>query len=197
MDIVIMNKLHCAILFLSTLILTLSGCSKTGNLGKVSDIGGESVVDPVVMNTVRNMGTGGIIPNPFGLIDLDNMWSIHEVKTSDLDLIKNPSGFIQFKSPNNTEGCLGSRNEKLITGNCTTLGKDSFFTLIPSTTGAVQIKSVPSQKCIVRGQSIIDFHMGGCVEDLQRTYLIVPTGNLWVIGSPVAPAKISPSIPKM
>ncbi|MEG0197156.1 MAG: hypothetical protein RR676_08145 [Acinetobacter sp.] len=192
-----MNKIHYVMIVFSTLILTLSGCSKTRNLEKVSGIKDESIADSVVMNTVRNIGTGGIIPNPFGLIDLDNMWSIHEVKTSDVDLIKNPSGFIQFQSPNNTEGCLGSSNEKLITGNCSTLGKDSFFTLIPSTTGAVQIKSVVSQKCIVRGQSIVDFHMGSCVEDLQRTYLIVPTGNLWVIGPPVAPAKISPSIPKI
>ncbi|WP_253030729.1 toxin [Escherichia coli] len=185
-------------IFILIFTLLLTGCaseveSQRDFLTQV--VGNNSPVDPEprpVLVSIRNVLTGGIIINAVGSGYNVNNWVISEVKTNGLDLISAPGGHIQIKNPDGNE-CLAIFNGQLvIVSECMVNNQNTLFTFIASDTGAVQIQSIGNGQCLGNGESIIDFKLKKCINDLSRPFDSVPPGLLWMLNPPLSPAIMSP-----
>ncbi|HAI6731091.1 TPA: cytolethal distending toxin type I subunit CdtC [Escherichia coli] len=179
-------------------VLLLTGCAaEPANQRNLLTqfVGNNAPVDPEpspVLVNIRNVLTGGIIRNPVGSDFNVNNWVISEVKTNDLDLISAPGGHVQIKNPDGNE-CLAILNGQLaVAKQCSESDRNALFTFITSDTGAVQIKSIGSGQCLGNGESITDFRLKKCVDDLGRPFDTVPPGLLWMLNPPLSPAIMSP-----
>jgi cytolethal distending toxin subunit C len=179
-------------------VLLLTGCTSdaVNQQGGLTQFAGNNApADPKprpVLVNIRNVLTGGIIRNDAGSDFNVNNWVISEVKTSGLDLISAPGGHIQIKNPDGGE-CLAIFNGQLaVATKCTESNRNALFTFITSESGAVQIKSIGSGQCLGNGESIIDFRLKKCIDDLSRPFDSVPPGLLWMLNPPLSPARMSP-----
>lgn len=75
---------------------------------------------------------------------------------------------------------------------CTESNRNALFTFITSETGAVQIKSIGNGQCLGNGESVTDFRLTKCVNDLSRPFDTVSPGLLWMLNPPLSPAIMSP-----
>lgn len=175
--------------------LCISGCNNNSNISLMNNsIKNSNEQSPSTLINIRNVQTGGIIINLQGEDFNRNNWALREVHVPGLDLVHNPSGFVQFLNPDGNE-CLSVSGQHIsVTDNCSPNNKSSLFTMIPSTSGAVQIKSISSNLCITNGIGIIDFRLGPCVDNLATPSKVIDTGRLWMINPPIAPAKLSPAL---
>ncbi|HAJ2334586.1 TPA: toxin [Escherichia coli] len=179
-------------------VLLLTGCTSdaVNQRGLLTQFSGNNApADPEprpVLVNIRNVLTGGIIRNPVGRDFNVNNWILSEVKTNDLDLISAPGGHIQIKNPDGNE-CLAILNGQLAVANqCNESNRNALFTFITSETGAVQIKSIGNGQCLGNGESVTDFKLTKCVDDLGRPFERVPPGLLWMLNPPLSPAITSP-----
>ncbi|MDD9158427.1 hypothetical protein PVK64_19870 [Aliivibrio sp. S4TY2] len=164
------------------LLLVISGCSSNEVLQSTSD---------TMKFNVRNVYTGGIIANWNGKGFNHNNWEIIEVETTKKTLLIDPSGWVKFKNPDADECLTVDDNNQLILNSCSN-DKSMMFTLIPSTSGAVQLKSIGNQQCLGRGDSIVDFQFKRCIDKSSLAKEPVNSGNLWMINPSLNPAKYSP-----
>ncbi|WP_340531927.1 toxin [Escherichia coli] len=176
----------------------LAGCTSdvTNQRNFIAQFNGDATpVDPEpgpVLVNIRNVLTGGIIRNPVGSGFNVNNWVISGIKTNDLDLISAPGGHIQIKNPGGNE-CLAILNGQLaVAKKCTESNRNTLFTFITSDTGAVQIRSIGNGQCLGNGESVTDFRLTKCVNDLSRPFDSVPPGLLWMLNPPLSPAIMSP-----
>lgn len=185
-------------IIITILVLLLTGCTSdaVNQRGLLTQFAGNNAPgDPEprpVLVSIRNVLTGGILRNPVGRDFNVNNWVISEVKTNDLDLISAPGGHVQIKNPDGNE-CLAILNGQLaVAKQCTESNRNALFTFITSETGAVQIKSIGNGQCLGNGESVTDFRLTKCVNDLSRPFDTVSPGLLWMLNPPLSPAIMSP-----
>lgn len=180
------------------LVLLLTGCTSDtiNQRGLLTQFAGNNAPEdpeprPMLVN-IRNVFTGGILRNPVGRDFNVNNWVISEVKTNDLDLISASGGHVQIKNPDGNE-CLAILNGQLaVAKKCTESNRNALFTFITSETGAVQIKSIGNDQCLGNGESVTDFRLTKCVNDLEHPFDVVSPGLLWMLNPPLSPAIMSP-----
>lgn len=171
-------------LVLFFLIVILSGCSNNNMLllSSNDDLGQENTS----LFTLRNIQSGFMLYNGLDQQGRETLgWSLVEVETPIEASLVDQSGWIMFQSPG-TNQCLGSPDGRvLIKMPCNSSGNKTIFTLITSTTGAVQIKSIPSGMCILdSSNSGLSFPLGKCINDIQKLYEVIPQRNLWMLNPP-------------
>lgn len=133
--------------------------------------------------TFRNIQSGLMLHNKLDQHGRETIgWEIVPVKTPSEALVIDQSGWIMIRTPN-TDQCLGTPDGiNLLKMTCNPADKKILFTLIPSTTGAVQIKSVLSGLCFIDSKnSGLSFETGKCIADIKKTFEVVPQGHLWML----------------
>ncbi|HBZ9867804.1 TPA: toxin [Salmonella enterica subsp. houtenae] len=142
---------------------------------------------------MRNVQSGYIINNVVDQSgrEMNNWQLVPQVTPSDV-LAVSPGGWVQFKDPMSFS-CLTDQGGRSVSkGSCDIKNQSSLFILIPSTTGAVQIMSFTSGKCLVDKAEGAGFIFGECVADVSRPFLTVPEKNLWMLNPPVTASSVAP-----
>lgn len=169
----------------------LTACGATDNEHPVREF--PSSAENSALFSIRNIQSGYIINNVldrFGR-ELNNWQLVPQVTPVDV-LAINPGGWVQFKDPESFSCLIDDEGRTISKGSCDIKNKSSLFILIPSTTGAVQIKSFSSGKCLVDKVEGAGFVFGECVADVSRPFLTVPEKNLWMLNPPVTASSIAP-----
>ncbi len=178
--------------FFLTIILALTGCTGSQNvyLETLDNFENENTS----LFTIRNIQSGFMIiniPDQHGR-EIGN-WQVVPINTPVDVLVNDPSGWIQFKDPSSNQ-CLSVLNGRSLSkSECNYKNKETLFVLIPSTSRAVQIKSVSSQKCITDKGNDSFFHLENCVADFNRPNLVIPTKNLWMLNPPISSSMVAPT----
>lgn len=163
-------------------ILWMTGCSAPSTSfieQDFDDLGKENSS----LFTFRNVQSGYMIHNGLDQKGRETIgWEVVPVKTPVEALVKDQSGWVMIRTPN-TDQCLGTPDGKnLLKMNCDPMNKKTLFSFIPSTTGAVQIKILLSELCILDSvNSGLSFNVGKCVDDFTKPYEVVPQRNLWML----------------
>ncbi|WP_160171666.1 RICIN domain-containing protein [Vibrio cholerae] len=120
-------------------------------------------------------------------------WDLISIDVPEQDTSKYPGGWVAFNVPG-TDKCLALLNSNSLgRAPCDSSGNIAVFTLIPSTTGAVQIKSVRFGTCIQDVEPGTDkFTMGKCIEDPSNPMEIVPERSLWMLNPPSSESTVTP-----
>ncbi|ECY4647022.1 toxin [Salmonella enterica subsp. enterica] len=169
----------------------LTACGATGNEHLLRE--DPPATENSSLFSIRNVQSGYIINNvvdQFGR-EMNNWQLVPQVTPADV-LAINPSGWVQFKDPKSFSCLIDQSGRSISKGTCDIKNKSSLFILIPSTTGAVQIKSFSSGKCLVDKLEGAGFIFGECVADASRPFLTVPEKNLWMLNPPVTASSVAP-----
>ncbi|EAO6410083.1 toxin [Salmonella enterica] len=143
--------------------------------------------------SIRNVQSGSFIENQldqFGR-ELAN-WQIVPQVTPASILATNPSGWVQIKDPESSQCLSAQGGESLGKVICNIRNKDTLFILIPSTTGAVQIKAFGSGKCLADKTTGSNFIFDNCVADVNRPFVPVPEKKLWMLNPPLTESSVAP-----
>ncbi|EBX7469999.1 toxin [Salmonella enterica subsp. enterica] len=182
-------------IFIFTCMMIISGCSSTNNNQSVFVSSGSDLSDTEngSLFSIRNIQSGFMIEN---ILDQKGQeqsgWQLIQQETPAEVLAITPGGWVQFKDPV-TQQCLNAPGGMALSkGTCDIKNKESLFILIPSTTGAVQIKSVYTGNCILDKNNTDHFTFGKCIADFRQPQLIVPPKNLWMLNPPVTPSPPAP-----
>ncbi|EBP3056818.1 TPA: toxin [Salmonella enterica subsp. enterica serovar Reading] len=174
-----MNK----ILIMCTLAV-LSGCAH--NSLQSGSGGDDSGKENNSLFTFRNIQSGFMLYNALDQKGRETTgWAVEEVDTPLEAQLTDQSGWIIIRNPG-TDQCLGSPDGRvLMKMKCTVAGNKTMFSFIPSTTGAVQIKSVPYGTCVSDSKDNgLTFPLGKCIADPGKPYEVVPQMNLWMLNPP-------------
>lgn len=139
--------------------------------------------------SLRSLETGVPLSNQQYQDDRQYIWSVQEIDPAKTPF-KLSHGLSQFKALGFNR-CLYTFKTRLIVAHCDPLDSNTLWALLPTSTGALQIESIGSGKCLTAGDSYSDFRLGDCVKD-QNTKISVK--NLWFLAPPFTPAEISPAI---
>ncbi|EKC2495426.1 toxin [Salmonella enterica] len=172
----------------------LSGCSSSEESEQpgASNANSDSITpENGSLFSLRNIQSGFMIPSVLNQEGREiSGWRLIQQPTPAEALVHSPSGWVQFNDPLTERCMIAASGLNLVKGACNT--RESLFILIPSTTGAVQIKSVVSGKCILDQEDGDVFKFGECIADIQKPQLIVPERNLWMLNPPVTVSSIAP-----
>lgn len=162
-------------------MLLIAGCSSSQEVAnnQIDELGKENNS----LFTFRNIQSGLMIHNGLDLHGRETIgWEIVPVKTPEEALVTDQSGWIMIRTPN-TDQCLGTPDGRnLLKMTCNPTDKKTLFSLIPSTTGAVQIKSVLSGLCFLDSKnSGLSFETGKCIADFKKPFEVVPQNHLWML----------------
>ncbi|ECO4849921.1 TPA: toxin [Salmonella enterica] len=166
------------------LIVSLTGCGTHIAEKKSSD--NEFEKENNSLFTFRNIQSGFMIYNALDQQGRETTgWEVVEVDTPLEAQVTDQSGWVIIRNPK-TDQCLGTPDGRvLLKLKCDSAGNKAIFTFIPSTTGAVQIKSVPYARCITDSKdSGLSFPLGKCIADAGKPYEVVPQMNLWMLNPP-------------
>nr|AEM17343.1 CdtC [Providencia alcalifaciens] len=133
--------------------------------------------------TFRNIQSGQMLHNSLDLHGKETTgWKVVPLKTPAEALVTDQSGWIMIRTPN-TDQCLGTPDGRnLLKMTCNPTDKKTLFSFIPSTTGAVQIKSVLSERCFLDSKnSGLSFETGECIADIKKPFEVVPQSHLWML----------------
>lgn len=138
--------------------------------------------------SLRSLETGVPLSNQQYQDNRQFVWHIEEIDAKKTPF-KLSHGLSQFKALG-FDRCLYTFKTRLIVSHCDPLDSNTLWALLPTDTGALQIESIGSGKCLTAGNSYSDFRLGDCVKN-QNTSISVK--NLWFLAPPFTPAKISPA----
>ncbi|EED1372246.1 toxin [Escherichia coli] len=162
-------------------ILLIAGCSSSQEADNnlIDELGKENNS----LFTFRNIQSGLMLYNKLDQHGRETTgWEVVPVKTPAEALVTDQSGWIMIRTPN-TDQCLGTPDGRnLLKMQCNPTDNKTLFSLIPSTTGAVQIKSVLSGLCFLDSKnSGLNFETGKCIADFKKPFEIVPQSHLWML----------------
>ncbi|HFW5421927.1 TPA: toxin [Salmonella enterica subsp. enterica serovar Wandsworth] len=166
------------------ILVVISGCA---NNTLQPNSGGDNLdKENNSLFTFRNIQSGFMLYNALDQKGRETTgWAVEEVDTPLEAQLTEQSGWIIIRNPG-TEQCLGTPDGRvLMKMKCTAAGNKTIFSFIPSTTGAVQIKSVPYGTCVSDSKdSGLSFPLKKCIADPSKPYEIVPQMNLWMLNPP-------------
>ncbi len=148
---------------------------------------------PLVLNpmSLRSMATGDLlyVANK----NKNTNWDMKEVPLLGYLAKRFPFGAVQFRHMKDLNKCLMMNDAYVYIGDCLAIHNGDYrtlFSLLPSTSGAVQIQSIASEKCILADEAKPNkkqlLKIDNCHTD-RHSPIAIP--RLWVI----APAMIESS----
>ncbi|HCM1955416.1 TPA: hypothetical protein N3A08_004560 [Salmonella enterica subsp. salamae serovar 9,46:z4,z24:z39:z42] len=144
--------------------------------------------------TLRSM-TGFVFLNALGGIageDEDAHFILTGVSDSSIPTAEAPGGIVQLREPPGKRAfpaCVSvTRTGQVFRATNCNEGESTYFTLLPASNGAVQIKSLHAGVCLTGSQGEGVPSLGYCTE----TGLTVSPDHLWFIGPPFGAAHMSP-----
>lgn len=151
--------------------------------------------------TMRGMFTGTVFRNFVASLDKDI--SVHydliEVSDPRFPLSQYPNGIVQFREPRGfraSDFCAIVGEEKVITSSCSIQGinvVNSYFSFIPTNTGAVLIKHIATGKCL------FSEYGGGIVAPALEDCILPPNQSdeiykqLWFLAPAFSASSMSPT----
>lgn len=168
-----MKKINQLIFIILTMLCSLA------NAELIDD---SSQVNPLI--SLRSLATGVPLNNQQFQDDRKFVWQISEIFPEQSDLRQ--AGLTQFRAVN-TNRCLYSIQNRIITASCDPQDNGSLWQIIPTQLGGVQVKSLRVGKCLSAGNSYDDFILAPCQEDESR---VASVKLLWVF----APAAVNASL---
>ncbi|EAA8634481.1 toxin [Salmonella enterica subsp. enterica] len=172
-------------------LVLLTGCGQNSIQLNPSD--NDFVRENNSLFTLRNIQSGFMLYNGLDQQGRETTgWEVVEVDTPLEAQVTDQSGWIMFRNPG-TDQCLGTPDGRVLMKiKCNSSGNKAIFSLIPSTTGAVQIKSVAYGQCITDSKnSGLSFPLGKCIADAGKPYEVVPQMNLWMLNPPNLKSPVS------
>ncbi|EPT7718410.1 toxin [Escherichia coli] len=163
-------------------MLLIAGCSSSQNVinnNQIDELGKENNS----LFTFRNIQSGLMLHNRQDQYGRETTgWEVVPVRTPAEALVIDQSGWVMIRTPN-TDQCLGTPDGRnLLKMSCDPTDKKTLFSFIPSTTGAVQIKSVLSGSCLLDSRnSGLSFETGECIADFKKPFEVVPQSHLWML----------------
>ncbi|ECE0793340.1 hypothetical protein ACQSFC_17655 [Salmonella enterica] len=149
--------------------------------------------------TVRGVFTGFVFENnlPIGGRGESLRYDLVEVSDPDFPLSQYPYGIVQFRKKGGRGGdiCAQSEKGKIIVFFCSSGGDKSFsetyFSLIPTNTGAVLIKNIVTGKCLSADSGDIGFpELEQCMLDQPQSGEIYK--QLWFLAPAFSSSSMSP-----
>ncbi|ECV2982733.1 hypothetical protein F2368_15045 [Salmonella enterica] len=148
--------------------------------------------------TVRGVFTGFVMRNNiFQDRDESIRYDLVEVSDPAFPLSQYPYGTVQFREPRGFKAgdfCAQPIDDKITTGFCSLGGVNlvrTYFSLIPTNTGAVLIKNIATGKCLSSDSGEKDFPV------LEKC-ILVPSDNiykqLWFLAPAFSAARMSPLV---
>lgn len=150
---------------------------------------------PITSTTtsIRTMSTGELL-YAGNKLDETN-WDMVEVLLPGYLSKKFPFGAVQFRHTTNKDKCLMSNGFWMALGDCSLVDSGDYrtlFSLLPTSSGALQIQSIASDGCLVvesSGKKIAQsLRIKPCFSDRQST---IDLRWLWILTPPIIDAKLS------
>lgn len=185
------------ILLIKTIIVAffITSCSSAQKNLNVKSNGNRAFIEENNSRfSLRNIQSGQVIINISDQQGRELVgWELFSVSVPDREASKYPGGWVEFSVPS-SDRCLALVNSTTLDkAPCGASGNITVFTLIPSTTGAVQIKSVGFGTCIQDVDLGTDhFTMGRCIEDVSNPTETVPERSLWMLNPPSNESPLTP-----
>ncbi|EAS5353204.1 hypothetical protein JJJ40_004611 [Salmonella enterica] len=156
-------------------------------------------VDFIPTVTVRGVFTGFVFRN--NILSPDSDDSVHydlvEVSDPAFPLSQYPYGIVQFREPEGfraSDFCAQPEDNKITTYFCSFRGVNltgTYFSLIPTNTGAVLIKNIITGKCLSSGSEGTGFpDLEKCI--LNPSQSEEPDRQLWFLAPAVTASEMSP-----